>query len=210
MQDNFNKTDDKLSADTESVPSAQESTPKKKKDPEKLFPKRLEKFNGFYLLVVLASIVSLGVGIFVAVTSDLLWGVAIFFAAIFIYVYFTSSELHEKLGIWYKTDAGSLFVTKCRARYGDIFYIPARLLWYDVEEICDNAFFSPANKNAELRAIYLPKTLKRIGKNAFASCAALSEIHFEGTKEEFGKIENGTSLDGLEIIFGASYPKQKK
>ena len=220
MQDNLNRDDDNLVADTEiaenteSTENAQalseEAPPKKKKDPEKLFPIRLSKFNSFYLLVVLAAAVSLAVGIFVAVTSDLFWGIAIFFAGIFIYVYFTSSELHEKLGLWYKTDAGTLYITKCRARYGDVFYVPSRLLWYDVEELCDEAFLSPANKNKELRAIYLPKTLKRIGKDVFASCEALTEIYFEGTEEEFQKIEKETSLEGLKVIFGASYPEKKK
>ena len=207
MQNKFNTKNEAVVQSTEST--ASNTPPIKKKDPEKLFPIRLSKFNSFYLLVVLASVVALGVGIFVAVTNDLLWGTVIFFAAIAIYVYFTSSELHDKLGIWYKTDAGKLFVTKCRAKYGDVFYIPRRLLWYDVEVICDEAFLSPANKNASLHSVFLPKTVKKIGKNVFASCSSLCKICFEGTEEEWNAVENETSLDGIEVIFGASYPLKK-
>ncbi len=202
---------DKINAVESEVAKSEENTPpQKKKDPLKLFPQRYAKYNSFYLLVVLSSIIALGVGIFVAVSDDLLWGVLIFFAAIFIYVYFTSSELHEKLGIWYRTDAGSLAVTKCRARYGDVFYIPSRLLWYDVEELCDKAFLSPANKNRDLRAVFLPKTLKRIGKDVFATCESLCVIFFEGGEEEWTKIESKTSFEGMEVIFNSSLPQKKK
>lgn len=187
-----------------------DSPPAKKKDPERLFPLRYKKYNSFYLLVVLSAIVALGVGIYVAVSDELLWGVGIFFAAIFIYVYFSSSELHEKLGIWHRTDAGILLITKCRQRYGDVFYIPSRLLWYDVEELCDRAFLSPANKNKELRAVFLPKTIKRIGEDVFASCESLSVIYFEGSEEDFLKIESKTSFEGLEIIFNSALPQIKK
>ena len=207
MQNNFNTENETAVKSTENV--AVNTPPIKKKDPEKLFPIRLSKFNTFYLLVVLAAVIALGVGIFVAVTNDLLWGSIIFFAAIAIYVYFTSSELHDKLGIWYKTDAGKLFVTKCRAKYGDVFYIPRRLLWYDVEEICDGAFFSPAGRNSALHSVFLPKTVKKIGKNVFDSCTSLCKICFEGTEEEWNAIENETSLEAIEVIFGAVYPDKK-
>ena len=201
----------KITAEELVAATVEEKVPKKpKKDPEKLFPMRYAKYHSFYLLVVLSAIIALGVGIFVAVTDELLWGIGIFFAGIFIYVYFASSELHEKLGIWYKTDAGALAVTKCRARYGDVFYIPSRLLWYDVEELSDKAFFSPANKNKELCAIFLPKTMKRIGEDVFASCESLSVIYFEGSEEDFLKIESKTSFEGFEIVFNHSLPDKKK
>ena len=185
------------------------TTPKKKKkDPAKLFPIRYSKFNDFYLLVVLASAFALGIGITLAVTDDLFWGLAIFFSAILVYAYFTSSELHDKLGLWYRTESGSLYITKCRAKYGDVFYIPSRLLWYDVEELCDNAFFSSTGKNSELCAVYLPKSLKKIGCDVFASCDSLKTIFFEGNEEEWNKIEKNTDLEGLEIIFETPYPKK--
>ncbi len=204
MQDKITTAENNAVRVEENIP------PKNKKDPEKLFPLRYAKYHSFYLLVVLSAIVALGVGIFVAVSDELLWGVGIFFAGIFIYVYFTSSELHEKLGIWHRTDAGVLLVTKCRARYGDVFYIPSRLLWYDVEELCDNAFLSPANKNKDLYAVFLPRTIRRIGEDVFASCESLSVIYFEGSEEEWAKIESKTSFEGMEIIFNSSLPQKKK
>ena len=185
-----------------------ENTPKK--DSLALFSLRYEKFHVFYLLVVLAAIISLGVGIYIAVSEDLLWGSLILFAAVFIYVYFATSELCEKLGLWYKTDSGSLSVTKCRARYGNLFVVPSRLLWYDVEELCDKAFFSPANKNCDLVAIFLPKSLKRIGKDAFIGCSSLKTIYYEGSSEEWEKIINESSLTDVEVIFNAFLPKRKK
>ena len=179
-----------------------------KKSPRELYALRLGKFRVFYLLLVILSAAGLGAAIAVAVMIDLFYGALTAAISVLAYVSFTQSELNDKLGLYRKTEAGALFVTRARMRYGDELYIPSRLLWYDVEGITDSAFFSPTKKNAALRAVYLPKSLKRIGKDVFASCDSLEEIFFEGTEDEWNKIVKESSFDGLKINFEADYPQK--
>ena len=122
----------------------------------------------------------------------------------FIYYVLTANELIDKLGIVYKTSAGSLEVNACRMRYGDVFFVPSRLLWYDVERIGDGAFSSP--KNAALREVYIPKTIKSIGKDVFSLCDSLEALRFEGSEEEWQAIENESELCGVVVTFDAVYP----
>ena len=178
------------------------------KAPRELYVSRLKKFQSFYLALVILSALGLGAAITVAVMLDLFYGALIAFVTLLAYTSFTKSELNDKLGLYRHTDAGSLFITRVRIRYGNELYIPSRLLWYNVEGISDGAFFSPTKKNATLRAVYLPKSLKHIGKDVFASCDSLEEIFFEGTEDEWNKIVKESSFDGLKINFEADYPQK--
>ncbi len=58
-----------------------------------------------------------------------------------------------------------------------------------------------------LERLLLPKSLKRVGKDAFSACVSLKEIHFAGTAEEWERVkaesEGLTALDGrVRVIFG--------
>ena len=82
---------------------------------------------------------------------------------------------------------------------------------FDVTRIEDKAFLS--KHNAELRCVFLPKTLLSIGKDVFEGCQSLEAIFFEGTEEEWERIEKETDLSSLRITFEAKYPpvvKKKK
>ena len=179
-----------------------------KKDPQKLYPIRLSKFNSFYTGLVVLAAIGFALAILTASIKDLFWGAVIALVTLFCYLRFSASELKEKLGLSYKTATGSLTVTACRPRYGDILYIPSKLLWYDVERIGDEAF--RAKKNAELREIYLPRTLKKIGKDILVGCENLEAVRFEGSQEEWEAIEKQTDFDSLELYFDAVYPCLKK
>ena len=41
----------------------------------------------------------------------------------------------------------------------------------------------------KLERIYLPRSIKRIEEFAFASCISLKDIYYEGSEEEYKKIE---------------------
>ena len=112
------------------------------------------------------------------------------------------------LGIEYKTYEKGMKLTKCRARYGDVFWVPARLMFFDVVKIENKAFCN--DHNAELRCVFLPKSLQAIGKDVFEGCDALEDIFFEGSCEEWEKIEKLTDLSSLRITFDAKYPAIKK
>ena len=204
MEINMNSEEKNIAAETDAA--TEQKTEKKKLDSEKLFPKRMEKVQSFYLLLVIMCTIGLGVAIFCAVTQDLMWAAVIAAVSIFFYVRFTGYTLDEQLGVSYKTASGSLTVTRCRARYGDIFYIPSRLLWYDVEAVSDKAFFSPKAKNAELHTIYIPKSIKHIGKDVFSSCESLTTVCFEGSRAEWEKVTKETDFSGFKMEFCAPFP----
>ena len=173
-------------------------------DPFKSYPERYERFKIFYLCIVVISFVGFMGAIWVAIYNDLLWGALVGAISFFIYYVLTANELIDKLGISYKTSVGSLEVNACRMRYGEVFFVPSRLLWHDVERIGDRAFCSP--KNATLREIYIPKTIKSIGKDVFSLCDSLEALRFEGSEEEWQAIENESELCGVEVTFDAVYP----
>ncbi len=180
----------------------------KSPDPEKIYLENITKFSSFYLGLVLLTVAGVLGGIYVAVMEELSWGAVIFGVSIFFYVRFLSSEMYDKLGISYKTDAGSLTVTSCRVRYGKRVYIPKRLIWYDVEAIDDYAF--DTKKSAEICEVYLPSSLKKIGKDIFHSCENLEAVYFEGTEEEWCAIESGTDIGDVALFFNSVYPKKEK
>ena len=53
--------------------------------------------------------------------------------------------------------------------------------------ICDNAFFCVA----ELKSVVIPVSVTSIGEAAFAGCSNLTDIEFEGTKEQWLLISKG-------------------
>ena len=188
----------------------EQKTEKKKPDPEKLFPKRLEKVSSFYLFLVVMCTAALGIAVYFAIERDLLIAAVIAVVSVFFYARFAGYTLDDQLGLSYKTASGSMQITRCRARYGDVFYIPAKLFWYDVEAIADNAFFSPKGKNSELHTVYIPKSIKHIGRDVFESCESLSTICFEGTEAEWEKVTKETDLSALETVFCATIPSIQK
>ena len=180
------------------------AAPAPAEDPFELYPVRYARVTRFYLCIVLISFIGFMGAVFAAIYKDLLWGALIGAISFFVYVVFTSNELLEKLGIAYKTSVGSLTLTYCRKRYGDVFFIPSRLLWYDVERIGDNAFRSETN--ATLKEIYIPASIKSIGKDAFAACTELRAVRFEGTREEWEAISCESDLSHIELCFNAAFP----
>lgn len=57
----------------------------------------------------------------------------------------------------------------------------------EIPQIRDYAFY----KKGYLRSITIPKSVKYIGEKAFSGCLNLTTISYEGTIEEFKKIEFG-------------------
>ena len=180
----------------------------KKQDPFKLYPMRYSKFMSFYLGIVILSCAGFLIAVFAAIEKDLLWVACIAAVTLFCYIRFTSNEMREKLGLTYKTGVSTLEITSCRPKYGDILFIPSKLLWYDVESIADEAF--KPKRNSELKEIYLPSSLKKIGKNILLSCENLEAIRFCGSEDEWNAIEKETDFDGITITFNESYPEIPK
>ena len=174
-----------------------EAEPATEMDAFKLYPSRYDKFMSFYRALVIIAAVGIAAALAVAIYKDLMWGAVIGLGSVFVYVFFTSNEIFEKLGLAYKTSVGSLEITYCRKKYGNTFFVPSKILWYDVERIGDEAFNS--EKNDGLTEIYLPRSIKSFGKDVFCGCKDLKYIRFEGSEEEWQAIEKETEPDLSEI-----------
>ena len=191
-----------------------ESAPKPERPavpPHKEYAKRMLTFSNFYVgfIVVVGIIMAVAIG--VAVLFNVPLGVAIAAFGVFFYVTFLSDNLSKTLGFRYVSLAGGIRLTMCRARYGEVMWIPDRLMWFDVIAIGDGAFRS--KKNAELKKVFLPRTLGEIGRDVFEGCEALEDIYYQGSEEEFSRITCATDLSAYRIIFDAKYPpllKKKK
>lgn len=193
----------------ESAPEQQSARPAN--PPHKEYAKRMLSFSGFYIgfIVIVGVIMALAVA--VAVLYNVMLGVAIAAFGVFFYTSFLSENLSKTLGFRYVSLAGGIRLTMCRMRYGEVMWVPESLMWFDVIAIGDGAFASP--KNAELKKVFLPKTLTEIGKDVFSGCDALEDIYYQGSEEEFAKISSETDLSAYRIIFDAKYPplpKKKK
>ena len=176
--------------------------------PHKEYAKRMLSFNEKYIMTLSAAGVAIAAGIALSVFVDFFIGVAAVALGVVIYIKFVSSDLYSLLGFEYKTYTEGLCLTLCRARYGDVLWVPAKLIYFDVTRIGDKAF---SNKhNAELRCVFLPKSLKSIGKDVFEDCLALEDIFFEGSEAEWEEIDKETDFSSLHLTFDAKYPPVKK
>lgn len=176
--------------------------------PHKEYAKRMQSFNEKYIMTLSAAGVAIAAGLALAMYYQFIVGAAVAALGVIIYTKFVGLDLYSQLGFEYKTYTEGLKLTLCRARYGDVLWIPSKLFYFDVTRIEDKAF---ANKhNEELRCVFLPKSLKSIGKDVFDDCPALTDIFFEGSEAEWERIEKETDLSSLSVTFDAKYPPVKK
>ena len=124
------------------------------------------------------------------------------------YTLSTSITLKKELGISYRSVAGALTVTKYDAKGRESAWIPQKLLWLDVTEIDAGAFGTKSSEN--LCEIHLPRTLTRIGADAFVDCPKLSRICFEGNAEQWARIESQSDLSSFCVELETELAPQNK
>ena len=176
--------------------------------PHKRYIQRMQKFQKYYMQLIMIVGGIIAVSVVIAVVFNLLLGASIAVFAAILYASWTTSEMYRDIGLKYKSIVGGIKITACKARYGEIMWIPASLIHFDVIEIADNAFLGRSNE--ELTKLFLPKTLTYIGKDVFCGCESLKEIFFEGSKQDWEKIEKDTDMSCYKIIFDAKYPPMPK
>ena len=205
---------DGLSAEAASA-SAEEKIPEEEKPlpPDEEYIKRTLAFGEYYrrLLCIAGAIEAAAIAL--AVLWNVLVGVSIAVLGAVIYFVYSSDEAYKRLGVRYISGVGGITLTKCRAVYGDTLIIPPSLIGLDTLSIGDRAL-CVSDKNKSLSRVYLPATLRTVGEDIFEGCDALEEIYFEGSREEWKRIESRTDFTSYEITFGAEYPalpkKEKK
>ncbi len=166
-------------------------------DMENKFSQRLARFEKYYLWLVIFCGVAVGVGIFVAVMINVLLGIAICMLAAAAYIWFCADGAYKILGLRFKNTDGAVCVTRAISHDG-FCAIPSRLIYADVRGIGDGAL--KGAKNAELCRIFIPKGIEKIGKDILPADTAPA-VCFEGTREEWEKIESLTDFEVCELCF---------
>lgn len=177
---------------------------------EQEFLSDLKRMNEQYRTTVIL----VGAFILCATVTAVAWkvsyGLMIALIGVIMYIGAVGQLLYRRLGLSYVSLAGSLRVSEIYGKDRDSAYIPKRLLWLEVSELGARA--SAHASSAEVRTLYLPATLKRIGEGALDGFSSLSLICFEGSEEEWSAIEGAYVPKGAEIEFGraVAYPEKPK
>lgn len=162
-----------------------------------------------YLVTVVVCTGAAAGAIVIAILFKVSYGVMLAVATVIVYISAVGQILYIKLGFSYLSLSGELRITEVYGRKRNSVYIPRRLLWLEVTEIRERAFCH--SSSAKVQTVYLPKTLKKIGRNAFEGCESLERICFEGSESEWNAVEGAELVCGVEIVFGESsgYPAQQ-
>ncbi len=172
--------------------------------PEGRYSRRLYGFEKYYLTLVLLSAAAVMCGIAVAIFLNLLVGASTVLLAAFAYVYFVGDEARKQLGIRYANIGGHIVIKSLACVYGDCLAVPAKFIYADVRVLDDGAL--DTEKNQVLTRLYLPRTLRRIGKNILGDTPHPITVCFEGTREEWSAIDTQTDFCGCEILFECEQP----
>lgn len=176
--------------------------------PHKQYLARMASFGRKYAVITAISSAIALASVPLAIFYSLLFGAVLaIFSAVF-YWRLVTDEARNTLGVKYKTDDRGMILTAVRAKYGDIVWVPSHIALFDISRIEDRAFCD--EKNAELRAVFLPLSLKSIGDDIFKDCGALYDIYFEGSEEDWKLIEKNTDFSNYALHFNTPYPKKAK
>lgn len=165
----------------------------------------LSSFSHLYWFLVACVSAVILLSVVVAVVWKVSLGLLFGIAAAVLYEYFKRDAFRTHLGMRAKTVRGGLSVSTLHAKGEDVLYLPETVAGWRILELGEGALDSDGNAN--LRILYLPVSLERIGKDAFGGCPSLREIRFAGSKEAFEKIRCDTDLFGLTLSFDAEYGK---
>jgi hypothetical protein len=177
---------------------------------EQDFLSDLKWTNKAYLVTVIVGAVLVAAAIAVAVIWQVFYGLMLAIMVVIAYIGATGKILYSRLGFSYDSLPGALKIKDVYGKDREQVFVPRRLFWLEVSEIGDKAFCH--RSSAKLTTVYLPRTLKTIGENAFEGCDSLCRICFEGSEREWESIEKNTSFEGIEILFGQeiAYPVKEK
>ena len=171
-----------------------------KSSAKEIHEKELKKANDLYIYTLILSGAIILAGIVYAVAVKVFIGLLIAMAGALTYVALTSNILYRVMGLSYKSESGKLTLTNVYGRDREDIYIPKRLILCRVVEIDDKAFSHKSSEN--IKRVYLPASIEKIGENIFEGCPNLEQIYFAGSQESWNKIESLTDTSSYEIVFG--------
>ena len=176
------------------------------------FEKKIEKFNKFYLWLLIGVGALLVAAILSAVYIKVSVGIILGICAAVAYTVALNSELRTSLGLKYRRVEGGIELTVVAPQKGPDGelterHLPSRLMWLDVVAVGKPEKKDTPDTNAEV--IFIPSSVAKIEGNALSEMSSLRRIVFYGSPEEWESINKGAELDMLEIVFENTDDGQK-
>ncbi|MBQ8345141.1 MAG: hypothetical protein IJY42_02625 [Clostridia bacterium] len=203
---------------------------------EERYIRGMTQMNLLYWELIIGAAVLLVLSLVLAMVTNAALGVIVALLTAAVYTYFTADTAKKKTGVTYEIREGSLLLTGFDAKGETELYLPNRLFWRNAEVLCapqakpekktnpmtaDETTDEVAEKTAEppmdravgnsvLTRLHLPKTLLTIEEGAFSGCTALTELIYEGSREEWERVDCRADLTGLTLLFDGAYPVWKR
>ena len=157
-----------------------------------------------YLQITLGVCAASLAGIAIAVIKSVLWGTVLCLLSALVYKAFASDDIEKQLGIRYKSVCGHISIKSAVGVIDGKAVSPSRLVWSTVSSIEDGAFSSDGNH--DLLCIYIPNTVKSIGECPFGNLAIRPSIYYEGTPDDWKKINGSKAFKDCSVIFNCPQP----
>ena len=138
----------------------------------------------------------------------LLRGLGLLLLGIIAYAALTKGLLYATLGIAYRSFHGCMTITELYGKEREVIYIPDKVIMLTVTEIGTKAFKHESSKN--VREIYIPKSIMRIGSSAFAKLPSLTDLYYEGSEEEWKELSRLAPLEDVNLHFNEPMPRLEK
>ena len=163
---------------------------------------RADRFNRFYLTVVIAVGTGMAFSVMIAILLDVLIGLITAVISGVFYHILKTMALSRFLGLTLRIGEKGLCITSISAQGATRYTLPHRLMWLDVTELDDGVL--KAEGNESLTTLTLPDTLTRISPNALSDAPALSTLRFRGNADAFAALTQGMTLSTLRVITDVS------
>jgi len=166
---------------------------------------RIKKFNKNYLCLVICVGAVCAAAIVLAVYLHVMAGLAAAFAGVVGYTLILRDELKKRLGIAYRRVEGGIacaLLKPCGKNKGEQTdseerYLPSRLMWLDVTELCGREKKQIADST--VKVLHIPASVKKIEADAFVGMISLERIVYGGTEEEWAEAEVLADISELMI-----------
>ena len=173
---------------------------------EKRYREDLHTVEKLYILTLVLCAAVLVTAVVWAVLDSVLMGIILGVCSAVVYMALAANLLYRFFGISYKSSTGRMIVTQLYGKDREEIWIPDRIIMLDVTDIGDRAFDHRSSER--ICAVHLPASLARIGKNIFDGCSSLKTVYFDGSREEWDKIEKNTDFSAYEMVFLAEGAKE--
>lgn len=175
---------------------------------KEIYLKQLEAVkNGYLGTLIISASIFIG-AICCAVFYNALIGLGLLMLGIIAYAALTKGLLYATLGIAYRSFHGCMTITELYGKEREVIYIPDKVIMLTVTEIGTKTFKHESSKN--VREIYIPKSIMRIGSSAFAKLPSLTDLYYEGSEEEWKELSRLAPLEDVNLHFNEPMPRLER